>query len=217
MPKELKYKSSSVGEALQGMELIKSEFKTEYLIDEKNKEWCSKTLTPKEIKHFILAIKNQYYFQLYLDDLPMFSYVGAVDDNSNPTPSYYLFTHYLFTVGHDNKGRIVEVNVTSDHKPVLLKDDDKEMEIKFTYTVEYIEDNNIVFEKRFHKYLDDTFFEHRIHWFSIFNSFMMVIFLSGLVFMILIRTLRKDLLRYNTKDDDELNPDDSEFLDESGK
>jgi len=32
----------------------------------------------------------------------------------------------------------------------------------------------------------------QIHWFSIFNSFMMVIFLTGLVSMILMRTLRRD-------------------------
>ena len=33
------------------------------------------------------------------------------------------------------------------------------------------------FQDRFDKYLDPNFFQHRIHWFSIFNSFMMVIFL----------------------------------------
>ena len=57
------------------------------------------------------------------------------------------------------------------------------------------------FRRRYEKYLDSSFFQHRIHWFSIFNSFMMVIFLVGLVSMILMRTLRKDYARYN-KDDD---------------
>ena len=41
----------------------------------------------------------------------------------------------------------------------------------------------------------------QIHWFSIFNSFMMIIFLVGLVSMILMRTLRKDYARYS-KDDE---------------
>jgi hypothetical protein len=35
----------------------------------------------------------------------------------------------------------------------------------------------------------------QIHWFSIFNSFMMVMFLTGLVAIILMRTLRKDYAR----------------------
>lgn len=44
-------------------------------------------------------------------------------------------------------------------------------------------------------------FDIQIHWFSIFNSFMMVIFLVGLVSMILMRTLRKDYARYSKEDD----------------
>lgn len=42
----------------------------------------------------------------------------------------------------------------------------------------------------------------QIHWFSIFNSFMMVIFLTGLVSMILMRTLRNDYAKYARQDDD---------------
>ena len=42
----------------------------------------------------------------------------------------------------------------------------------------------------------------QIHWFSIFNSFMMVIFLTGLVSMILMRTLRNDYAKYARDDDD---------------
>lgn len=41
----------------------------------------------------------------------------------------------------------------------------------------------------------------QIHWFSIFNSFMMVIFLVGLVSMILMRTLRKDYARYSKEEE----------------
>ena len=82
--------------------------------------------------------------------------------------------------------------------------------------------SNIQFTHRFEKYLDPNFFQHRvsgskcslpihptihllvlaqIHWFSIFNSFMMVIFLVGLVSMILMRTLRKDYARYSKEDE----------------
>ena len=57
--------------------------------------------------------------------------------------------------------------------------------------------SDVNFHDRYDKYLDPSFFQHRIHWFSIFNSFMMVIFLVGLVSMILMRTLRKDYARYS--------------------
>ena len=44
--------------------------------------------------------------------------------------------------------------------------------------------------------MSETLAAVQIHWFSIFNSFMMVIFLTGLVSMILLRTLRADYARY---------------------
>merc|ERR1711865_1141883 len=52
------------------------------------------------------------------------------------------------------------------------------------------------FRSRFDRYLDHDFFKHPIHWFSVFNSFMMVLFLMGLVALILLRTLKKDYARY---------------------
>ncbi len=42
----------------------------------------------------------------------------------------------------------------------------------------------------------------QIHWFSILNSFMIVLFLSGMVAMILMRALHKDLRRYNETQED---------------
>ena len=72
--------------------------------------------------------------------------------------------------------------------------------IPFTYEVVWTK-SDVKFVDRFDKYLDPNFFQHRIHWFSIFNSFMMVVFLIGLVTMILMRTLRKDYARYS-KDED---------------
>lgn len=44
----------------------------------------------------------------------------------------------------------------------------------------------------------------QIHWFSIFNSFMMVLFLTGLVAVILMRTLRKDYARYARSIEDDM-------------
>jgi transmembrane 9 superfamily protein 2/4 len=53
---------------------------------------------------------------------------------------------------------------------------------------------------RWDVYLDmqDT----QIHWFSIVNSVVVVFFLSGIITMIIIRTLRRDIAKYNMADDD---------------
>ncbi|XP_039275122.1 transmembrane 9 superfamily member 3-like [Nilaparvata lugens] len=94
-------------------------------------------------------------------------------------------------MGYNGK-HIVDVNLTSENKVKL----ELNAFIPFTYEVNWYR-SNTKFEDRFDKYLDPNFFQHRIHWFSIFNSFMMVIFLVGLVSMILMRTLRKDYARYS--------------------
>lgn len=88
--------------------------------------------------------------------------------------------------------------------------------LRFMYSVAWTP-TTTPFAARFKRYLDVNFFEHQIHWLSIFNSFMMVLFLTGIVAVILLRTLRKDYARYATAGE----PDDLEALemnlsDESG-
>lgn len=92
---------------------------------------------------------------------------------------------------------MIEVNLTTEN-PVLVEPG---VTASFTWSASWFP-TSTPFDKRFDKYLDETFFEHQIHWFSIFNSFMMVIFLTGLVAMILMRTLRKDFATYTRDDDD---------------
>jgi len=75
--------------------------------------------------------------------------------------------------------------------------------LHFTYSVTW-RPTDKDFDVRFNRYLEYDFFEHQIHWFSIFNSFMMVIFLCGLVSLILLRTLRNDFARYAKEDEADL-------------
>lgn len=47
--------------------------------------------------------------------------------------------------------------------------------------------------------------DNQIHWFSITNSSVIVMFLTVLVAMIMVRALRKDIQRYNAEDMEEAN------------
>jgi len=46
--------------------------------------------------------------------------------------------------------------------------------------------------------------EDQVHWFSIMNSLLVVVFLSGMVAMIMIRALNRDILTYNDIDQEEV-------------
>jgi transmembrane 9 superfamily protein 3 len=54
----------------------------------------------------------------------------------------------------------------------------------------------------------------QIHWFSIFNSFVMLVFLIGLVALILFRTLKKDFIKIARDFDDE--EEGLDVIDETG-
>lgn len=182
----------TLGEALQGTELEFSGLDIDFKHDQTLTKYCNVKLTEDKFQAFVYAVKNHYWYQMYIDDLPIWGIVGEIGEEGQ---DYYIWTHKKFDIGY-NDGQIVDVNLTSDAKVKL----EIGAELSFSYEVKW-HTSAVPFENRFDKYLDPNFFQHRIHWFSIFNSFMMVIFLVGLVSMILMRTLRKDYIRYSKEDD----------------
>ncbi|KAK9811371.1 hypothetical protein WJX72_002736 [[Myrmecia] bisecta] len=67
-------------------------------------------------------------------------------------------------------------------------------EVIFTYDVSF-KPSEIRWASRWDTYLLMT--DDQIHWFSIINSLMIVLFLSGMVAMIMMRTLHRDISKYN--------------------
>lgn len=122
-------------------------------------------------------------------------------------------------VGLDNKaGRIIAVNVVPrsikhDTRPTAgtcsptslpmeipakLPNDGK-IDIYYTYSVYFVRNDNIKWSSRW-DYILDSMPHTNIQWFSILNSLVIVLFLTGMVAMILLRTLHKDIARYNQID-----------------
>ena len=99
-----------------------------------------------------------------------------------------------------NGNRIVEVDLISI--PMSLQQVEAGKSYKFKIFIQWLLTKE-EFHSRFERYLDNSFFKHQIHWFSIFNSFMMILFLLGLVTLIFLRTLRKDFERYAIMLDDD--------------
>lgn len=199
-PKEsIGHYHETLGEALQGTELEFSGLDIQFKDDRTKTKYCDILLTQEKLQSFLYAVQNHYWYQMYIDDLPIWGIVGEIEEG---TSEFYVWTHKKFDIGY-NGDRITDVNLTSEAKVKLATN----VKIEFSYEVKW-HSSKVKFDDRFDKYLDPSFFQHRIHWFSIFNSFMMVIFLVGLVSMILMRTLRKDYARYSKEDDiDEMERD----------
>lgn len=150
---------------------------------------------------------------------------GAVVEGGEP--KYVIYNHLAFTVlyhkdGENRVSRVVGFEVT----PYSVKHDYEEPlnvdkpdfltcnantkhlvdgsqspqevkengEIIFTYDVKF-QSSPIKWASRWDTYL--LMSDDQIHWFSIINSLMIVLFLSGMVAMIMMRTLYQDIARYN--------------------
>lgn len=83
--------------------------------------------------------------------------------------------------------------------PVEFKDD---VTIVYTYSVKFEENNTIKWASRW-DYILVSMPHTNIQWFSIMNSLVIVLFLSGMVAMIMLRTLHKDIARYNQVDQED--------------
>lgn len=145
----------------------------------------------------------------------------------NEEYKYFIYNHLAFEVLYHSDSdsatsRIVGFNVSpysakheyekpwEDSKPLLTtcnphtkvyvtgsmtpQEVEEGQEIIFTYDVEF-QTSKIKWVSRWDTYLHMS--DDQIHWFSIINSLMIVLFLSGMVAMIMMRTLFRDISKYN--------------------
>lgn len=142
--------------------------------------------------------------------------LGKIDDNGQPQ----LYNHWDLLIEYHKAGirgdqyRVVGVvvqpysyknsRVLADGKaecgsagqPLFLNEKG-ETPVTWTYSVSWVP-SKTAWATRWDKYLH--VFDPKIHWFSLINSTVFVIFLVGVVSMVLLRALRKDIQRYNRLD-----------------
>ncbi|EER88737.1 transmembrane 9 superfamily member 8 [Sorghum bicolor] len=106
----------------------------------------------------------------------------------------------------DWRGNATPLKTCDPHSRRLVVDSDSPQEVDankdiiFTYDVNF-EESPIKWASRWDTYL--LMADDQIHWFSIVNSLMIVLFLSGMVAMIMLRTLYRDINKYNQLEDQE--------------
>ncbi|XP_046401504.1 transmembrane 9 superfamily member 2 [Ischnura elegans] len=147
--------------------------------------------------------------------------------------TYYIFNHVDLLITYhsgkdedwgvgfqENGGRIISVKVVPKsirHTDIQKRDctskepmeipgrdlkNGEKLRIVYTYSVKFKENNSIKWSSRW-DYILESMPHTNIQWFSILNSLVIVLFLSGMVAMIMLRTLHKDIARYNQIDSGE--------------
>ncbi|XP_075211527.1 transmembrane 9 superfamily protein member 2 [Lycorma delicatula] len=149
----------------------------------------------------------------------------------NKPNTFYIFNHVVLTITYHsgegeewgsafrgNGGRIVSVKVTphsikhspenkcKSSEPMAIPIEKlapgKKLSITYSFQVKFVRNDTVKWSSRW-DYILESMPHTNIHWFSILNSLMIVLFLSGMVAMIILRTLHKDIARYNQIDSGE--------------
>ncbi|KAH0910278.1 hypothetical protein HID58_033599 [Brassica napus] len=166
----VKDKKEALGEVLNGDRLVSVSSTSEMRKTPRNT--AKRSLAEKRSNR---AVEKDYYFQMYYDDLPIWGFIGKVDKDGKSDPiEFKMDPHSL-------------VDVTED----------KEVDAEFMYTVKWKE-TETPFEKRMDKYAMSSSLPHHleIHWFSIINSCVTVLLLTGFLTTILMRVLTNDFMKY---------------------
>jgi transmembrane 9 superfamily protein 1 len=186
---------------------------------------CELDFTAAEYQQLRHAIEDDYYFEFVTDKLPMWGFVGETKVEGG-VDRPYLFTHLHFhfayngdqlieaTVSTDAKLETMLVDPAGGagggegghgggggggggaaEKPPGTKLATKP--IGFTYSVTWTP-TDVPYGKRMDKYSKASFLPMHleIHWFSIINSFVTVILLTGFLATIMMRVLKNDFVKY---------------------
>lgn len=188
-----KEKKLTLGEVLNGDRLVLAPYKLEFLVQKDSVVLCTKRLKKEDVSKFRHAVIEDYYIQLYYDDLPIWNFVGRTDREES-THRYFIYTHTLFEVLYNND-RVIEINSRTD--TVSLADvTDDEVEVEFRYSVKWKE-TVTPFEERMNKYSQSSTLPHhqQVHWFSIMSSSATILILIVCVGAFYVLVLEKDITK----------------------
>ncbi|CEI96078.1 hypothetical protein RMCBS344292_10248 [Rhizopus microsporus] len=216
----------SIGSILFGDRIFNSPFELRMIKDEKCKLLCTTETIPAEDAKFInSAVMNGYAINWIVDGLP--AATEDVDQETNKAYYSigfrlgtifngvpYLHNHYNIKIHYHttsrNLHRVVGVIVTPESRDIRAGaegddmcleevgrfhlNEDGKSKVTYTYSVTWTY-SSTVWATRWDGYLHVL--DPSIHWFSLINSIIIVLFLTGMISMILLRALHKDISRYN--------------------
>ncbi|KAA8522917.1 hypothetical protein F0562_009340 [Nyssa sinensis] len=131
--------------------------------------------------------------------------IPTVGNSGSDVPGYTVVGFEVIPCSFQHNAESVKNLKIYDKYPSLIKCDPstvampiKEGEtVAFTYEVSFVE-SDIKWPSRWDAYLKME--GAKVHWFSILNSLMVITFLAGIVLVIFLRTVRRDLTRYEELD-----------------
>lgn len=169
-----------------------------------NTEWmklCDRVMTQAEVQRLADAIQEDYFFELFLDGLPIWGFIGdapEVDpilaDATGEERTSFVYSHYSFEIGY-NGPYVVSVNVThvAQDRVQLHPSSPDGQTISYSYSISW-KKVDVAWEDRM-----DVYKQHHdlptpleVHWLSIINSLILVLLLTACLAIIMLRVINHD-------------------------
>jgi transmembrane 9 superfamily protein 2/4 len=221
-PEKIQKKVENLGELLAGDDIENSPYEIKMLVNETCKKVCTEPMDQKKKEKFRRAIDDNYMVNWIIDNLPGSTrYLGkgnsASDGQAMILPGfpvgtiqdgkYFVHNHVTLRLAYHLNPELYDgfrfvgfeiepysiVNC-QDPDSGSIDLDGTQTGYTYTYDVKWAY-SEVRWVSRWDVYLQVT--GGKVHWFSIMNSILIVLLLSGMVAMTLLRTLFRDIARYN--------------------
>ena len=175
----------TIADSLLGNPMTDIGIVIEFHKETQDQEICSMVLTEATVKEFTRLFETFSWGQFYIEDLPSWCRIG---DAIGRHPK--IFTKFVFTLGY-NDHYITEFNATSSEPVDLVPDQN----VVFKYSVLWHQ-SDIPYPQRLETLNDHAFYNHRVHFYSVINSALLVLLLIALVVILITNTLARDYKRF---------------------
>ena len=195
----------SFADAVLGNRVERTAVTLNYTVPVDDKTVCKVALDPETLRVFEDIVERRFYYELYVDKLPVWAFVGV---GAKKNERAIIFTRQHFNISYNND-RIIDVTLNAE-SPFKLEGG---LEVKFTYSVEWHETTRGKAERK-ERYKTEVFFKSSLKYFSLVNTVVIVMVLIGLTIFVLMTSLGNDLLRYQKES--EINSFEIDFRVERG-
>ncbi|XAR56331.1 hypothetical protein NMG60_11036774 [Bertholletia excelsa] len=110
------HKWGGLGEVLGGNELIDSQIEIKFKKTVERSTICDIDLDEAKVKQFKDAIESSYWFEFFIDDLPLWGFIGDLrPDKSSDIKKHVLYTHKNIVVQYNRTRSFMSIS----HKRAL--------------------------------------------------------------------------------------------------
>ncbi|KAI8584120.1 hypothetical protein K450DRAFT_218242 [Umbelopsis ramanniana AG] len=216
----------NLGEILRGDRFVSSDFQLQMKQDIGCQQLCTKALSGAQASNAKQLIEEEYSVEWIVDNLPgatakteiseggrkmyvagfplgrvkdgktyihnHFTLVFLYEKNEKKPDEQYIVGFEVYPESYDGTDCPVDV----DHPMQEIGESD--VIVRYTYAVTWQETEEIKWTHRWDMYMTTS--DPQIHWFAIINSFIILIFITSMVAVIIMRTLNRDISMYNEED-----------------